>query len=55
MTASVILTNLPKDATKALESVGDDVPAKGVFFFHIPLRLDNERGDVVLIPLPCLP
>jgi hypothetical protein len=30
MAASVILTNLPKDASQALESVGSTLPAKGM-------------------------
>lgn len=36
MAASVILTNLPKDAKRALEEVGAGrgVPEKGMFFFR---------------------
>jgi hypothetical protein len=51
MAASVILDNLPKDATRALETAGEIELAKGMF----PDPLMSSSGSEYLIGLPTYP
>lgn len=68
MAASMILTNLPKDASKALESVGSAIPQKGTEldysyalgveqlcpFHKHSCNFLSIHGACYRLPLPCL-
>jgi hypothetical protein len=46
MAASVVLENLPKDATRALETAGELGIAKGLFIHQIiPVHLRAAQAD----------
>jgi len=55
MAASVVLTNLPRDASKALENAGDLAVQKSTYSFYTfprlsPLQMSNQTPTLFLHP-----